>query len=152
MPLRVVPLPPALEHLRTLDQMIVYQTVELIQALKGFDTNNKYVVITPTKQQIFFMAEESSFWTRLCCCANRGFKMHVLDNYGAPVMQFQRPGYFCFCDGIMVYSPSGKFHNSSASGTYYIFFFKIIFVVEWNVHGHFGSQVSMFTIPLAFYP
>lgn len=90
-------LPPALNYLASIDQLIVKQKKELLEILTGFETANKYEIYNNMKQQIFFVAEESSTMQRMCCAPNRAFQLHVLDNSSQEVAKFSRE--FACCKG-----------------------------------------------------
>eukprot|EP00058_Branchiostoma_floridae_P006284 XP_002591772.1 hypothetical protein BRAFLDRAFT_123522 [Branchiostoma floridae] len=74
--------PPGLEYLTQLDQLLVQQQVELLEAFTGIETKNKYAVKNSMGQQVYFAYEESDFCSRICCGAHRGFQFHVTDNNG----------------------------------------------------------------------
>ena len=44
--------PPGLEYLTMIDQLLVKQKVEMLEAFTGFETNNKYVVKNTMGQQV----------------------------------------------------------------------------------------------------
>ena len=44
--------PPGLEYLTLVDQLLVKQKVELLEAIVGYETNNKYVVRNSMGQQV----------------------------------------------------------------------------------------------------
>ncbi|KAJ7392573.1 Phospholipid scramblase 3 [Desmophyllum pertusum] len=50
--------PPGLEYLTQIDQLLIKQQVELLEAFTGFETNNKYKIQNSMGQQVFFAAEE----------------------------------------------------------------------------------------------
>lgn len=43
-PLGIPNCPPGLEYLTTIDQLLVKQKVELLEAFTGFETNNKFTI------------------------------------------------------------------------------------------------------------
>jgi len=83
--------PPGLEYLTMIDQLLVKQKVEMLEAFTGFETNNKYVVKNTMGQQVYFMAEDNDCCTRQFCGNRRPFQMKILDNYQQEVMHFNRP-------------------------------------------------------------
>lgn len=83
--------PPGLEYLTLVDQLLVKQKVELLEAIVGYETNNKYVVRNSMGQQVFYMVEDSSCCDRQFCGSARPFEMKVLDNNQQEVMHFHRP-------------------------------------------------------------
>lgn len=82
--------PPGLEYLTQIDQMLVQQQVELLEAFVGFETANKYVVKNTLGQQIYFAAEDTNCCTRQCCGNNRCFDMKILDNTQKEVIHLHR--------------------------------------------------------------
>lgn len=112
--------PNGLEYLMQIDQLLVHQQVELVEALTGFETNNKYQVKNVMGQPVFFAAEENDCCTRNCCGSARPFKMNIVDNFGKPVMRLERPlrcqACCCCCclQELRVFSPPGT--NSNCRG------------------------------------
>ncbi len=49
--------PPGLEYLMAIDQVLIHQKVELLEAFTGFETNNKYTVKNSMGQKIFYAVE-----------------------------------------------------------------------------------------------
>ncbi|XP_065180303.1 phospholipid scramblase 1-like [Sycon ciliatum] len=87
--------PKGLEYLTQVDQLLVKQKVELLEALTGFETANKYVVANTLGQQVYFAAEKSGCCERQCCTLSRAFEIHIIDNANQTVMVFKRPRHFC---------------------------------------------------------
>lgn len=83
--------PPGLEYLLHVDQLLVKQQVELLEAFTGFETANKYKVLNSMNQQVFFAAEKNDCCTRQCCGPLRTFEMAITDNQGMEVARFMRP-------------------------------------------------------------
>ncbi|CAE1285238.1 Phospholipid scramblase 2,Phospholipid scramblase 1,Phospholipid scramblase 3 [Acanthosepion pharaonis] len=77
--------PPGLEYLTLIDQMLVQQQVELLEAFTQFETQNKYKIVNIMGQQIYFAAEESDACMRQCCGNSRGFIIHITDNIGRDI-------------------------------------------------------------------
>ncbi|KAJ8048511.1 Phospholipid scramblase 2 [Holothuria leucospilota] len=94
-PEKILGCPPGLEYLTQLDQILVHQQVELLEAFTGWETKNKYQVKNALGQQIFFAAEESGACMRQCCGSERGFTMHVVDNSNQEVLRVVRPFQCC---------------------------------------------------------
>ncbi|CAH2247030.1 phospholipid scramblase 1-like [Pelobates cultripes] len=86
--------PPGLEYLSQVDQLLVHQQVELLEAFTGFETNNKYEIKNTLGQRVYFAAEENDCCTRNCCGAARSFAMTIVDNMGREVIKLIRP-YRC---------------------------------------------------------
>lgn len=45
--------PPGLEYLTTIDQLLVKQKVELLEAFTGFETNNKFTIKNNLGQKVY---------------------------------------------------------------------------------------------------
>ncbi|XP_075919758.1 phospholipid scramblase 1-like [Petromyzon marinus] len=105
--------PPGLEYLTQIDQVLVHQQVELLEAILGFETNNRYVVKNSVGQQVYFAAERTDCCTRQCCGPLRPFEIQVTDNAGQEVLHLHRPlrcgSCCCPCclQEIEVQSPPG---------------------------------------------
>nr|XP_022340667.1 phospholipid scramblase 2-like isoform X1 [Crassostrea virginica] len=82
--------PPGLEYLTMVDQLLVKQQIELLEAFTGWETANKYKIMNTQGQQVYFAAEESDTCTRQCCGPNRSFTMHITDNMGQEVIRVSR--------------------------------------------------------------
>ncbi|XP_078266561.1 phospholipid scramblase 2-like isoform X2 [Rhinoraja longicauda] len=91
MPLGIPNCPPGLEYLTQVDQLLVHQQVELLEALTGFETNNKFQIKNSLGQQIFFAAEENDCCTRNCCGNMRPFDMKIINPFGQEIMSLYRP-------------------------------------------------------------
>uniref|UniRef100_A0A2M4AMB1 Phospholipid scramblase n=1 Tax=Anopheles triannulatus TaxID=58253 RepID=A0A2M4AMB1_9DIPT len=83
--------PPGLEYLTAIDQLLVHQKVELLEAFTGFETANKYTVKNTLGQKVYWAAEDTGCCNRMCCGAARAFDMKVLDTYQNEVLHFNRP-------------------------------------------------------------
>lgn len=84
-------IPPGLEFLSILDQLIVKQKIELVEAFIGFETNNKYTVKAGTGQNVFYAVEDNDCCTRNCCGALRPFDMKIFDGNSREVIHISRP-------------------------------------------------------------
>ncbi|XP_064639681.1 phospholipid scramblase 1-like isoform X5 [Lineus longissimus] len=83
--------PPGLEYLAQIDQLLVHQQVELLEAFTGFETNNKYEIKNSMGQRVYFAAEDNDCCTRQCCGPSRPFGMKIMDNTNREVVHLQRP-------------------------------------------------------------
>lgn len=52
MPQGIPNCPPGLEYLTTIDQLLVKQKVELLEAFTGFETNNKFTIKNSLGQKV----------------------------------------------------------------------------------------------------
>ena len=89
--------PPGLEYLSQLDQVLIHQQVELLEAFTGFETANKYNIKNSMGQQVFFAAEDSGCLERNCCGKIRSFEMRIMDNTKREVITIRRPLRLCSC-------------------------------------------------------
>ncbi|XP_074154491.1 phospholipid scramblase 1-like isoform X2 [Sminthopsis crassicaudata] len=105
--------PPGLEYLSQIDQLVIQQQVEILEALIGFETNNKYEIKNSLGQRIYFAVEENDCCTRNCFGTLRPYVIKILDNFGREVINFKRPlrcasCYFpCCLQKLEIQSPSG---------------------------------------------
>lgn len=90
--------PPGLEYLVHISQLLVHQQVEVFEMFTGFETCNKYQVKNVMGQQVFFAGEESDACMRQCCGPSRSFVMHITDNFGREVIRVIRE--FKCCAGV----------------------------------------------------
>ncbi|KAM7292193.1 phospholipid scramblase 2 [Ixodes scapularis] len=82
--------PPGLEYLTAIDQLLVKQKVELLEAFLGFETQNKYTIKNSMGQKVYHATEDTDCCTRNCCGPARPFDIKVADNSGNEVLHFQR--------------------------------------------------------------
>lgn len=87
--------PPGLEYLAQIDQLLIQQQVEIAEALTGFETKNKYVIKNIIGQQVYFAAEESDCCGRFFCGPRRGFVIHIIDNFAQEVIRVTREFKCC---------------------------------------------------------
>ncbi|XP_006813280.1 phospholipid scramblase 2-like [Saccoglossus kowalevskii] len=87
--------PPGLEYLTQIDQLLIHQQVELLEAITGWETKNKYQIKNSVGQQIYFAREETGLCMRLCCGPARGFQIHITDNAGNEVIRVVREFKCC---------------------------------------------------------
>ncbi|KAF1380602.1 hypothetical protein PFLUV_G00165590 [Perca fluviatilis] len=89
----VVPVgvPPGLEYLTQIDQILIHQKVELLEAFIGFETNNQYEIKNSLGQKIYKAKEKNDCCTRNCCGSLRSFDMKIKDNMDMEVIRLIRP-------------------------------------------------------------
>lgn len=83
--------PRGLEYLSMIDQLIMHQKVELLEAFVGFETNNKYTVMNSVGQKVYYAIEDNDCCTRNCCGPLRPFDMKIMDNFNNEVIHLNRP-------------------------------------------------------------
>jgi len=105
--------PPGLEYLAMVDQLIIKQQVELLEAFTGFETQNKYKVLNSIGQDVFFAKEDTDCCNRQCCGPGRSFDMNILNNQMLEVLHLHRPlrcqacCFPCCLQELEVQSPPG---------------------------------------------
>lgn len=105
--------PPGLEYLTMIDQLLVHQKVELLEAMVGFETKNKFSIKNSLGQKVYYAKEDSDCCTRNLCGALRPFDMQILDNFGNQVIHLSRPlacdscCFPCCLQSIEVSAPPG---------------------------------------------
>uniref|UniRef100_A0A1B6E985 Phospholipid scramblase n=1 Tax=Clastoptera arizonana TaxID=38151 RepID=A0A1B6E985_9HEMI len=105
--------PPGLEYLSNIDQLLVHQKVELLEAFTGFETKNKYTVKNSVGQKVFYAVEDTDCCTRNCCGPIRPFDIQILDNYKNEVIHLNRPlactscWFPCCLQKLEVFAPLG---------------------------------------------
>lgn len=82
--------PPGLEYLTTIDQLLVHQKVEMLEAFLGFETQNKYTIKNSMGQKVYKAVEDTDCCSRNCCGPNRPFDIKLTDNGGNEVIHLQR--------------------------------------------------------------
>lgn len=87
--------PPGLEYLCQIDQLLVKQQIELLEAFTGWESANKYKIQNTMGQQVFFAAEESDACSRQCCGPQRSFTIHITDNLNQEIIRVKREFKCC---------------------------------------------------------
>ncbi|XP_013418544.1 phospholipid scramblase 1 isoform X1 [Lingula anatina] len=106
--------PPGLEYLTQVDQVLVHQQTELLEAFTGFETNNKYEIKNSMGQRVYFAAEDTDCCTRNICGNGRPFDMKIMDNVGKEVIHLSRPlrcstcWFPCCLQRVTVEAPPGQ--------------------------------------------
>ncbi|XP_063058566.1 phospholipid scramblase 1 [Engraulis encrasicolus] len=86
-----VGVPPGLEYLAQVDQILIHQQVELLEAIIGFETKNKYEIKNSMGQKIFSAKEDTNCCNRNCCGPARPFDMEIKDHNDQEVIHLIRP-------------------------------------------------------------
>lgn len=86
-----VGVPPGLEYLTQIDQILIHQKVELLEAFIGFETNNQYDIKNSLGQKIYKAKEKNDCCTRNCCGSLRSFDMKIKDINDREVIRLIRP-------------------------------------------------------------
>nr|XP_006116344.1 phospholipid scramblase family member 5 isoform X5 [Pelodiscus sinensis] len=106
-------LPPGLEYLSQLDQIIIHQQVELLEVILGTETCSKYEIKNHLGQRVYFAMEENGCFDRNFCSPIRSFTIRITDNTGREVITVNRPlrcnscWFPCYMQELEVQSPPG---------------------------------------------
>lgn len=84
-------IPQGLEYLATLDTVLVKQDLELLEAVLGCETKNKYKLMSNTGELMFKAKEDTSFCNRYCCGPIRSFELDIKDLLGNSIIRLDRP-------------------------------------------------------------
>merc|ERR1711971_475954 len=88
--------PPGLEYLTMIDQLLIKQKKEMLEAISsilgcGCETKNKYKVKNTLGQNVYKAKEDTDCCTRNCCGPARPFEMTIKDNEDREVIHLSRP-------------------------------------------------------------
>ncbi|XP_064615196.1 phospholipid scramblase 2-like [Liolophura sinensis] len=89
-------LPPGLQYLAGLDEIVVHQIFEALEVVVGWERNNRYNICNNQEQQVFFAKEDTDCCTRQFLGVIRPFEMMITDNQGQQLIKLDRP---CRCQG-----------------------------------------------------
>ncbi|KAM8973983.1 phospholipid scramblase 1-like isoform 2-T2 [Pelodytes ibericus] len=105
--------PSGLGYLDQIDQILIHQKKELLEAVTGFETCNQYELKNSMGQRIFTVRERSRLCARWCCGTLRPLTLQVFDTSGKEVIHFIRPlkcascCFPCCLQEMEVQSPPG---------------------------------------------
>lgn len=103
--------PELVRLLTTSPQLFVRQQKEWIEVVVDWETTNKYAILSPTQEQVGFVAERGGgigHWLkRLIFRSHRGFDIDVLGRAGERLLHLSREFFFFFSD-LDVRSPEGE--------------------------------------------
>jgi len=89
------------------NELIVRQVVEGLEAITGFETRNRYEVLTPEGEQVMFAYEESGGLSRFFLKSHRPLELHVVDTNGRPILMASRE-FFWFLSHLNMSDESGR--------------------------------------------
>jgi uncharacterized protein YxjI len=81
-------------NLAEYSELIVQQELEHLEAFTGFETENRYTVLTPDGEPLLHAWEESGALSRQFLKTRRPLALHVVDQDGQPVLSADRPFYW----------------------------------------------------------
>ena len=87
-------------------QLIVKQRVERLEAFTGFETKNRYEVLTPSGQTVMFAYEESGGLSRQLLKTHRPLTLHITDLDGKDIVVASR-SFFWFFAHMRVHDATG---------------------------------------------
>ena len=93
--------------LTTYGELVVRQVVERLEVLIGFETANRYRVLTPAGADIMYAYEESGTMSRQFLGTHRPLSIHVVDQQGQPVLSANR-GFYWFRSLLSVHDGKGS--------------------------------------------
>ena len=88
-------------------ELIVRQRVEGLEAITGFETRNRYEVLTPDGRQVMYAYEESGGASRFFLSTHRPLDIHVVDTSGTPILTASRD-FFWFFSHLRMSDVSGR--------------------------------------------
>ena len=86
---------------------MIRQRVERLEAITGFETENRYTVMTPQGDELLHAQEESSTLSRIFLRSHRPLTLRVSDLQGNDVLVASR-SFFWFFAHLHVSDPSGR--------------------------------------------
>lgn len=113
MPAQPANCPPGLEYLTQIDQILVHQSVNMLEVFTGWEMSNVYTVKNIMGQKVFVATEENDILTMQACGPARPFTIHLYDNMGQEVLTLTRPlrctscCFPCCLQELEVQSPPG---------------------------------------------
>ncbi|XP_068229315.1 phospholipid scramblase 1-like [Palaemon carinicauda] len=84
-------IPPGLEYLAQLDQVIIKQIISACELLSGCEVKNRYILVNSMGQEFLYATENSDFCSRQCCGNSRSFELPFVDNNDVEVLRVSRP-------------------------------------------------------------
>ena len=85
---------------------MVRQEVEQVEAFTGFETANRYAVLTPEGSHLMYAYEDSGAMSRQFMGSHRPLSIHVVDSGGGQVMSASR-SFFWFRSHLYVNDAGG---------------------------------------------
>ncbi|TKS81518.1 Phospholipid scramblase 2 [Collichthys lucidus] len=113
MPAQPANCPPGLEYLTQIDQILVHQSVNILEIFTGWEMSNVYTVKDRMGQKVFVAIEEDNILSMQACGPARPFTIHLYDNMGKEVLTLTRPlrctscCFPCCLQELEVQSPPG---------------------------------------------
>jgi len=86
--------PQSLHALASLDFLLVKKKIELMEAISGCETKNRYHIFNRSEQELFTAKEDTDWCTRQICGQARPVELPVMNSGGEQVLNISRP-YRC---------------------------------------------------------
>ncbi|KAE8604282.1 hypothetical protein XENTR_v10014654 [Xenopus tropicalis] len=105
--------PPGLEHLSKMQQIIIHQQTELLGVFLGTEKSNKYEIKDNFGQRFYFATEENEYFNKNFCGPVRPFTMRISNSRGQEVITIIRPlrcihcCFPCYLQELEVQAPLG---------------------------------------------
>jgi len=97
-----------MQRLETADALAIRQQKEWTEILTSFETANRYAVIGPDGEEVYFAAETGgSFFGRQFLKQARPFTIEVMDAAGQSILQVRRPWRWYFYE-VAVHDSEGN--------------------------------------------
>ena len=97
--------------LTQIQEMVIEQKVEYLEAFTSFETKNRYRVADTQGRTLLFAFEESGLMWRFFLSSRRPLKLQILDENSQPVMYAQRR-FFWFFSHLHVYDGDDRLLGS----------------------------------------
>lgn len=88
-------------------ELMIRQRVERLEAITGFETANRYTVMTPHGEELFYAQEESGTIGRIFLKSHRPLTLRISDRSGKDVLVSNR-SFFWFFSHLHVKDPQGR--------------------------------------------
>ena len=88
-------------------ELMIKQQVEHLEAFTGFETANRYRVMTPQGDTLLYAHEESGWLSRFILRGHRPLTLHVMDGDSKPLLSASR-GFFWFFSHLHVSDGTGR--------------------------------------------
>ena len=88
-------------------ELMIRQRVERLEAFTGFETANRYTVMTPQGEELLYAHEESGTLSRILLKGHRPLTLHIGDRSGNDQLVANR-SFFWFFSHLHVKDPQGR--------------------------------------------
>ena len=93
--------PMSLENLHVLDEIFLERAYYILESVKVFEADRKYIFRTAEFEQVYYAFEEN-WWFQECFCASRReFTIIIVDQARQGLMRIRRPFKCCGSDFLM---------------------------------------------------